>query len=722
MAQFNRFIFSLSKLGVSAIERLFKASVHVHGQENIPDGTIIFAVNHFTRLETLVLPYELFRLTGRPVMSLVYHRLFAGALGGYLARMGAVSTRDPDRDKTIIRSLLIGDHPWLMFPEGSMIKDKKIVEQGKFLIYSSTGSRRPPHTGAAAYALRTEFYRQRIQHLRKVSPDLLADQLQFFGLESAEQVSEKETFLIPVNVSYYPIRSRQNALNTLAAYLLKDISERLEEELQLEGTMLLSGVDMDISFGRPLGMRAWLQAPGIQADIVAPRRILPDEAIPSRPQLRKTASKITMQLMASIYRMTPVNFDHLAAYVLKYYPRRWLETFDLLDRLYAAMGETVRLKDIRFHRMVRGDDRPGMVSQYQTMLNDFLDVARQSGVAEIADDTIIKRQLCMSPLAKFHTIRRENPYLVILNEVEYLRELTRRLLRVAWRPMFLVRRRLHREFVRLDRERFAKDYATYRVGGESKPMHIGAPFLLRSPRAKNGVLLIHGYMAAPEEVRPLAAYLHKHGLNVYACRLWGHGTSPEDLAGRRWEEWLAAVEHGYLVLANCCRNLIIGGFSTGAGLALLSGANNLPKVKAIFAINPPAKLRRKAARLAPAVMLWNSLVERISGDEGKQLFVPNEPENPDINYLRNPISGLNELMEMMEAVSERLKDCRLPVIIIQGSDDPVVDPKGSELLYQELDSADKEYAVFRANNHVIIRGEGSERVFSRVLSFIQGRL
>ena len=65
-------------------------------------------------------------------------------------------------------------------------------------------------------------------------------------------------------------------------------------------------------------------------------------------------------------------------------------------------------------------------------------------------------------------------------------------------------------------------------------------------------------------------------------------------------------------------------------------------------------------------MLWNSLVERISGEEGKQHFVANEPENPDINYHRNPISGLNELLEMMERVAEGLKDCHLPVLIIQG--------------------------------------------------------
>jgi len=115
-----------------------------------------------------------------------------------------------------------------------------------------------------------------------------------------------------------------------------------------------------------------------------------------------------------------------------------------------------------------------------------------------------------------------------------------------------------------------------------------------------------------------------------------------------WKSRLAAVERGYLILANCCQNIVLGGFSCGAGLALLTGADNLPNVKAVFAINPPAKLRRKAAKLAPAVVIWNKLVERISGEEIKIYSVPNEPENPDINYMRNPISGIKELMELME--------------------------------------------------------------------------
>lgn len=722
MARFNRFIFSLSKLGVSALERLFRATVHVHGRENIPDGVILFVVNHFTRLETLILPYELFKVTGRPLMSLADYRLFAGALGDYLVRMGVVSTRDPNRDQTIVRSLLIGDHPWLIFPEGSMIKDKKIVERGKFFIYSTTGSRRPPHTGAAVFALRTEFYRQRIHHLRNVSPALLAEQLRFFNLESPEQVSHKETYLVPVNVSYYPIRSRQNALENLASYLMKDIPERFLEELETEGTMLLSGVDMDICFGKPISIRSWLQHPRIQEDISAARTILPDAPIPSRPLLRKIASKLTMQAMTSIYRMTAVNYDHLAAYVLKYYPWRKLSTCDLMERLCLAIDEVSQLEGVRFHSAIRKDRGPKLISEYRLMLADFLDIAQRSGAVEIRGDDILKKPFRFTHLPGFQNIRRQNPYLVILNEVETLHTVTRRLRLVAQRPGFLVRRRRRRQLLLFDQQQFTADYAVHRIEGESKPMHVGAPFLMKRNGAKTGVLLIHGYMAAPEEVRPLGAFLCRHGFTVYACRLRGHGTSPEDLAGRKWEEWLMAVERGYLILANSCRDVVLGGFSCGAGLALLAGGDNLPCVKAVFAINPPARLRRKTAMLAPAVTLWNKLLERISGEEGKQYFVPNEPENPDINYRRNPVTGIAELMELMEKVSERVSQFTLPVLVIQGSDDPLVHPEGTQDLYQELGSKDKEFAVYRADRHVIIRGDGSERIFARVLSFIQSRV
>jgi esterase/lipase/1-acyl-sn-glycerol-3-phosphate acyltransferase len=722
MVEFHPLVFSLSKLAVSAIERLFRASVTMTGREHLPDGVLIFAVNHFTRLETLLLPYEFYKLTGRPVMSLAYHAFFGGTLGAYLDHMGTVSTADPNRDTIIIRSLLMGSHPWMIFPEGSMIKDKKIMERGKFLVYSTTGSKRPPHTGAAALALRTEFYRQRLQHLRGADPILLREQLEVFDLSSPDQVSDLETFLVPVNVTYYPIRSRENTLQKLAASVIKDIPDRFLEELQTEGTMLLSGVDINVSIGRPIPVRPWLEDRRIREDIVAPRHITPDEPIPSRPLLRRIASKLTLRLMAAVYGLTTINFDHLAAYLLKYYPGTRLKVFDLAQRTYVAAEEVTRLKGFEFHPALLGDQSSQFCRRYRRMLADFLAVAEKSGVVEIRGERLRKKQLKMSKLLTFHTIRRENPYLVILNEVEYLGRLTRLLHRIAWTPGWVLRRRLRRRLCRMDEDQFIGDYLTYRRENESKPVHIGAPFLLKRFRKGVGVLLVHGYLAAPKEVRPLANFLHQQGCTVYGPRLRGHGTSPEDLAGRTWEDWCASVERGYLILANTCRDVVLGGFSMGAGLALLAAACNLPKVRAVFAINPPVKLRKKSAKLVPAVALWNKIVDRIATASNYLHFIPNDPENPDINYSRNPVSGLDQLMELMDRVSERLEEITVPTLVIQGSEDPVVHPEGTEELYQRLGTSDKEMTVFPAARHVIIRGEGSQKVFVRVWGFIRDRL
>ena len=722
MGEINRLALSLSKLGIQALARWFKASVHVYGAENIPDGVIIFAVNHFTRLETLILPYEFYRLTGKPIMSLAYHGLFTGSLGTYLDNIGAVSTKDPNRDKIIIRSLLIGDHPWLIFPEGSMIKDKKIIESGKFLIYSTTGTRRPPHTGAAALALRTEFYRRRFQYLQEANQSLLEQLLEVFDLSSPEQVSTKETFLVPVNISYYPIRSRQNAIEKIASYLVKDMPDRIVEELQTEGTMLLSGVDIDITIDKPLAIRPLLRKRIIQKDIRTPHPIMPDDVLPSRPTMRIIASKLTRKVMSSIYQNTMVNYDHLIAYILKYYPGQKLSFFSLAQRLYLATEAVTKLKSVRLHSALLQDQCVQLCRNYHKVLTDFLEVAKRSGAVEVEGDLIHLKRPAMKVLLDFHSIRRDNPYQVILNEVEYLRPLTRKVRIIAEHSNWLVRWRLRRKFLRIAKQEFDFDYEAYWREGESKPKNIGAPNFYRKFRPKAGILLVHGYLAAPEEVRPLAEYLHQQGYTVFTPRLRGHGTSPEDLALRTWEDWLQSVERGYMILASSAKDVVLGGFSMGAGLALFAATNILYKVKAVFAINCAMRLRRRTAKLAPAVVLWNRLVDKLVKDEGRRHFVPNEPENPHINYFRNPISGVKELMELMEQLSHRLELVKVPTLLIQSSEDPVVHPEGSKEVYENLGSEDKELIMLNSDRHGILRGELSQRVFDRIAEFLHGRV
>ena len=108
---------------------------------------------------------------------------------------------------------------------------------------SYAGGKRPPHTGAALLALRAEFYRQRIKRLLDQDPEEAHRLLEQFQIEDAGPLTSRNTWIVPVCLSYFPIRARENTLSNSATHLVNGISDRLVEEIMTEGTMLLSGVD-----------------------------------------------------------------------------------------------------------------------------------------------------------------------------------------------------------------------------------------------------------------------------------------------------------------------------------------------------------------------------------------------------------------------------------------------------------------------------------------------
>ncbi|MBI1784472.1 1-acyl-sn-glycerol-3-phosphate acyltransferase, partial [Candidatus Sumerlaeota bacterium] len=104
------FAYRSTVLSLDLATKLISADIRLHNLEAVkPDHSIIFVANHFTRIETFLLPHQLTKHTGRTVWSLGADDLFKGRIGAFLRAVGTVSTKDPDRDKTIIRSLLTGE-------------------------------------------------------------------------------------------------------------------------------------------------------------------------------------------------------------------------------------------------------------------------------------------------------------------------------------------------------------------------------------------------------------------------------------------------------------------------------------------------------------------------------------------------------------------------------------------------------------------------------------
>lgn len=712
----NSIAYRTTGLAIKTLSNLSKAKVRLYGEENISKGSKIFVINHFTRLETFVMPYYLHKLLKLPVWSLAASDLFVGSFGRYLESVGAVSTDHPDRDRLIVKSLLTGEAGWIIFPEGRMVKNKKIIEKGRFIV-SYAGGKHPPHTGAAFLALRTEFYRQRLLQLSHVAPQEIKRLLPKFNLESLSEVSRHGTFIVPVNITYFPLRARMNIINHMAARLVDELPERITEELMTEGAMLVSGVDMDIRFGKPIDIGPYLQKNKILKDMRSPRSFDFDDPLPCLKCMRHAALKIMQRYMEAIYSMTTVNHDHIFASLLKHSPLDRIRLHDYRNRAFLAITRGARRLPVNLHQNLTKDQTHLLSDDGHGVFNDFLAVARDSGVLRQQGRHWRRQRRKLSNIFDYHRTRIDNPVAVMANEIEPLAALQRNISRLSWQPAWWIRSRIMRWFKQKAEREFEQDYREFAIPDESKPRHIGSPVLLRGRNTDIGIVISHGYMAAPAEVRLLGEYLNRKGFWVYLPRLKGHGTAPEDLARRSYKEWIQCMQEGYVLMQNRCRRVVLGGFSTGAALAL-ELATRIEGLAGVFAVSTPLRLQYLSSRFAPVVDAWNKLMQRVHLNDAIMDYVENQPENPEINYFRNPISGVRELERLMDYIEPKLAGVDIPSLVIQSQEDPVVNPKGSERIFQLLGTQDKQYLVFNFNRHGILRGPGSERVFRAIAEFI----
>ncbi|MCF6248669.1 MAG: 1-acyl-sn-glycerol-3-phosphate acyltransferase, partial [Desulfobacula sp.] len=528
----NRFAFELSSYTLKTFSGFSKASIKISGQKNIPDGSLIFTANHFTRIETIFLPYHIHNITKKEVWSLAAAELFnVSILQGFLNNLGAVSTKDPNRDELILKTLLSGNVEWIIFPEGMMVKNKKLIKKDHFTLQDDEMARRP-HTGAAVTALLCEFYRERIRRMKIMKESEYNRLLERFNLQDIEGFLEKETFIVPVNITYYPARPKANIISKIAEIVVREPSKRVMDELMTEGSMLFHEVDINIRFGKPIAIKKYLNDPYIESMLTVKRNIRIEQDLSTKAIFKDFSTAIMDDYMAAVYDMTTLNYDHVMACILKHFPYReqGIDIYEFKCKVYSAISwltanRSCFVSDNFFENQIHllTDDRYNRIS-------DFLKIAEETSVITIKNGRMFKDQARFLNTANFHTIRIENPILVMANEVEPVCEAEDGIKQIAHHSEAKIRSLVKHKIEEKVQIDFSTDYDRYFIDGESKKKRIGSPLFLKHDNEIAGVLLIHGYMAAPEEMKAFAQYLHDRSFTVYVPRLKGHGTAPEDLA------------------------------------------------------------------------------------------------------------------------------------------------------------------------------------------------
>jgi hypothetical protein len=76
----------------------------------------------------------------------------------------------------------------------------------------------------------------------------------------------------------------------------------------------------------------------------------------------------------------------------------------------------------------------------------------------------------------------------------------------------------------------------------------------------------------------------------------------------------------------------------------------------------------------------------------------------------------------MEAMDEELEKIVVPTLIMQASNDPVVDPGSGMDIFSKVGTEFKELVYMARDNHGIINGHRCDEVFVRVRQFVEWAL
>lgn len=224
-----------------------------------------------------------------------------------------------------------------------------------------------------------------------------------------------------------------------------------------------------------------------------------------------------------------------------------------------------------------------------------------------------------------------------------------------------------------------------------------------------GLLLLHGFTGSPISLRGWGEAMAARGHTVLGPRLPGHGTTWQDLAGRRFEEWVDEADRALTAIRVGCERVVVGSLSFGGALALDLAARRPDEVQGLALVNPYIRDRRHA--LLPVAKM---LLRSVPGT-GNDIKKPGPNEH---SYNRIPLQALSQAGLLMARAREALPSIRQPTIVFHSRVDHVIPRDNGRLVLDGLGSERKELVPLPNSYHVATMDHDADKIAERTHAFI----
>lgn len=228
--------------------------------------------------------------------------------------------------------------------------------------------------------------------------------------------------------------------------------------------------------------------------------------------------------------------------------------------------------------------------------------------------------------------------------------------------------------------------------------------------ARIGVVLSHGFTGSPHGLRAWAQSFADAGFAVRMPLLPGHGTSWQELARTRWQQWHAALDEAFLDLDSQCDHVFVAGMSMGGALALRIAATR--PVAGVVLVNPALVIDDPRAPLAGLLKMVLKSTPAIAND----ILKPGMDEGA---YPRTPVAAAHEMNKMFKDTIRLLPRVTAPVRVFRSTVDHVVSDSSIVALRRGLTHAPLTQTALENSYHVATLDNDAEEIFRGSVDFLR---